>query len=253
MGAVATIIIDDEEKSRRVLKKLITDFCPGVQVVGEAGNVEDGYRLICSLKPQLVILDIQMPTGSGFSLLEKFTEIPFDIIFVTGFDQYAINAIKFSALDYLLKPVDVKELKSAMARAVLKARHKEDRQVQIVNLLNNIDPDNLEKRISVHKNEKVMFINISDILYVEADDRYSTITTKQDETYTLAKTLKDFEEFFATSESLMRISRSLMINVDHVTSYTKMEPCIMTMKDGKNFEIPRRKKQEILEKLRNIS
>ena len=214
--------------------------------------MEEAYQLALTVKPQLVMLDIQMPTGSGFSLLEKFTELPFDVIFVTGFDQYAINAIKFSALDYLLKPIDVKELKGAVDRALLKARGKEDRQVQIVNLLNNIDPDVTEKRISVHKNEKVMFINISDIVYIEADDRYSSIKTEQGEVYTLAKTLKDFEEFFAASETLVRISRSLMINVKYVTSYTKTEPCEMVMKDGKMFEIPRRKKQDVLERLKKV-
>jgi two-component system LytT family response regulator len=253
MQIIEAIVVDDEEKSRKVLRKLLASFCREIKVIAEAESVDQAFTLINSLKPQLVFLDIQMPTGTGLSLLEKFGTIPFDVIFVTGFDQYAINAIKFSALDYLLKPIDVKELKSAVERALNKARHKEDRQVQIVNLLNNIDPGSKEKKISVHKNEKVLFINLGDIIYIEADDRYCTITTRQREGYTLAKTLKEFEEFFSNTPSLIRISRSLMINVDFIESYTKEEPCLITLQDGKVFEIPRRKKQDILELLKRRS
>src|SRR5579872_7054181 len=137
---ISSLIIDDEEGGRRVLQKLLTKFCPDIEVVGDAGSVSDGYTLCMEKNPQLVFLDIQMPTGNGFKLLEKFgSNIPFDIIFVTGFDQYAINAIKFSALDYLLKPVDVDELKNAVARATRTINGKVSRQVQMVNLLNNVN------------------------------------------------------------------------------------------------------------------
>lgn len=244
---ITAIIVDDEEKGHNVLKKLLAKFCPEVEVVGDASSASEGYAMCIQKKPQLVFLDIQMPTGNGFKLLERFNgNIPFDVIFVTGFDQYAINAIKFSALDYLLKPVDVKELQGAVSRAMKSIRDKVSMQVQFVNLLKNVDPATKDKRISVHSNDKVVVINASEIYYIEADDRYCDIITNTGEHYTIAKTLKEFEEFFADSTYLVRISKSVMINLNYLKSYTKEEPFFIEMKDGKLFDISRRKRQEVM-------
>jgi two-component system LytT family response regulator len=250
MEILNAIIVDDEERSRKVLRRLLASFCPEVKIVGEAENIDEAFVVINKATPQLVFLDVQMPTGNGFTLLEKYKEVPFDVVFVTSFDQYAISAIKFSALDYLLKPVDTNELRKAVDRALSKSRLITDRQVQIVNLLNNIDPAVKEKRISVHKNESVVFVNLSDIIHIEADDRYSLVKTFQLETYTLAKTLKEIEDFLCNDNLFIRISRSLIVNITHVKSYTKDDPCMITMSDGMVFEAPRRKKQEILKMLK---
>lgn len=247
---ITAVIVDDEERGRKVMRSLLTKFCPEVDVIGEASSANEGYSLCVQKAPQLVFLDIQMPTGNGFTLLERFKDVPFDVIFVTGFDQYAINAIKFSALDYLLKPVEVSELKNAVARAVRSIQVKEDKKVQIVNLLNNINPDASEKRISIHSNDKVVVINAGDIFYVEADGRYCNITTAKAEKYVISKTLKEFEEFFVESPVLVRISKSAMLNVSGIKSYVKEEPYYIEMRDGKLFEISRRKRQEVLEKLK---
>ena len=114
---IVTVLVDDEESSRIVLRNLFRDFFPEIEIAGEAENVEEGYELIKNKKPELVFLDIQMPRASGFTLLQKFEEVPFEVIFVTGFDKYAINAIKFNALDYLLKPVEVTDLEAALNKA----------------------------------------------------------------------------------------------------------------------------------------
>src|SRR5438309_1656858 len=114
------IIVDDEEKSRKVLRNLLEKFCPEVNVCAEADGVERAAKFIADMKPALVFLDIQMPTGNGFDLLKKYEELPFEVIFVTSYDEYAINAIKFSALDYLMKPVEVADLKNAVAKAIKK-------------------------------------------------------------------------------------------------------------------------------------
>src|SRR5438128_556965 len=111
---IRTIVVDDESHSREVLRDLLESFFPEIELVGEAENVEGAYKLINEVEPQLVFLDIQMSRQSGFNLLKKFSEVPFEVIFVTSFDRYAINAIKFSALDYLLKPVEVKDLGEAI-------------------------------------------------------------------------------------------------------------------------------------------
>lgn len=245
---LTAILVDDEKNSREVLSNLLEKFFPDIALLGEAENVEDAFKLINTKKPQLVFLDIQMPRQSGFVLLKKFEELPFEVIFVTGYDQYAINAIKFSALDYLLKPVEVKDLREAIAKAKIALKTKN--QVQIINLLRSIDADAIDKKIAVHVGENVKLLNENDIIYIEADGRYSVITTKDSERFTTPKYLKDFEEYFGSDSDLIRIHKSAMINVKHIKEYSKGEPCVIQMRNGKEFEVARRKKVEILERVR---
>jgi two-component system, LytTR family, response regulator len=247
---VKALIVDDEENSRKVLLKLLTKFCPEVEIIGEAENVDEAYGLCLSKEPNLVFLDVQMATGNGFELLKKFSEVPFKVIFVTGYDKYAINAIKFSALDYLLKPVMVESLVEAVKKAMTKINDTENRQTQIINLLYNVDASEVEKKITVHHNEKVMLIKIDAICFIQASGRYSTIHTKEKEEYTLTKTLKEFEEFFSNNSSFIRLSKDSIININYIKKYTKGEPCIIEMFNDKTFEVSRRKKQEVLEKLK---
>src|SRR5687768_7808677 len=119
---INSIIVDDEKNSREVLQTLLAKFCPEVNIVGEAASVKDAYQIISKTNPDLVFLDIEMPMGNGFSLLQKFDTIPFSVIFITSYDHYAINAIKFSAIDYLLKPVETSELKCAVSKAISKKK-----------------------------------------------------------------------------------------------------------------------------------
>lgn len=244
------IIVDDEEKSRRVLRNLLEKFCKEVEVCAEAESAQRAAQLIDEHKPQLVFLDIQMPTGSGFDLLRKYKELPFEVIFVTSYDEYAINAIKFSALDYLMKPVEVEELKTAVAKANRKSATSNSSGLQVINLLNNTSEDHVEKSVAVHVNEKVMFIKINTIVRIEADNRYSHLYTKDGNKYTVTKTLKEFEEFLANNKSFVRINKNYMINLNSVKNYSKGEPCVIETDDGSMFEVSRRKKQEILEVLK---
>jgi two-component system LytT family response regulator len=243
------IIVDDEEKSRRVLRNLLEKFCPQIQVCAEAESVEMAVQLVKDIKPGLVFLDIQMPTGNGFDLLRKFDELPFEVIFVTSYDEYAINAIKFSALDYLMKPVEVDDLKRAVAKATKKSSGSST-GLQVINLLNNTAEDHVEKSVAVHVNEKVMFIKINTIVRIEADNRYAHLHTKDGNKYTVTKTLKEFEEFLANNKAFVRINKNYMLNLNSVKNYSKGEPCIIETEDGTTFEVSRRKKQEILEVLK---
>lgn len=243
------IIVDDEEKSRRVLRNLLEKFCPEVEVCGEADGIERAAQMIKELKPALVFLDIQMPTGNGFDLLKKYESLPFEVIFVTSYDEYAINAIKFSALDYLMKPVEVDDLKNAVAKA-LKKVGTETTGLQVINLLNNASEDQIEKSVAVHVNEKVVFIKLNTILRIEADNRYSHLHCKDGNSYIVTKTLKEFEEFLVNNRCFVRINKNFMINLNSVKNYSKGEPCIIETDDGKTFEVSRRKKQEILEVLK---
>lgn len=247
---ISALLVDDEEKSRKGLRNLLSKFCPEVELLGEAEDITEAYDLIIDKKPDLIFLDIQMPNGNGFTLLKKFTVVPFDIIFVTSFNEYAINAIKFSALDYLLKPIEVNDLIGAVNKAIAKKTSQLNSQVQVLNILNITEAEAIEKKIVVHQNDKVMLLRVNSICYIEADNRYSQIYTDTGEKYTVTKTLKEFEEFFIDNPAFIRISKNFMLNVNFIKDYTKGEPCIVEMEDGKNVEVSRRKKQDVLERLK---
>lgn len=245
------VIVDDEHKNRQTLMSLLQKFCPDVNVVGEADDVETAFDIISDKKPSLVFLDIQMPRGNGFQLLEKFKSIFFEIIFVTSFDQYAITAIKFSALDYLLKPIDVNELKLAVEKAKEKTE-KENKFLLYQNLLQNVRPDMKDKKMAIHVNNKVVFIQMSKIAYIEADSNYSHIHLTDPGSYHTAKTLKEIEEFTAELPGFVRVNRHIIINTAACSHYQKGEPAQVTLKNGKSFEISRRKRPEVLEKLKTL-
>lgn len=246
---ISVIIVDDEHNSRDVLKDLLDSFFPEVELLGEAGNVETAFELIKLKKPQLVFLDIQMPKQSGFNLLKKFEEIPFEVIFVTSYDQFAINAIKFSALDYLLKPVEVKELREAMAKAERSIERKTKTTIQVLNLLKSLDKTK-EKKVAVHAGDTVKLLNEHEIVCIESDGRYCNITTNTGDQYLIAKYVKEFEEYLGETSELVRIHKGCMINVRYIKEYSKGDPCIIEMNNGRTFEVARRKKVEILERVK---
>jgi two-component system LytT family response regulator len=247
---LTALIVDDEEDSRSVIRKLLKSFCPQVKVVGEASNITSAYEMILQLSPEVVFLDIQMPGGNGFSLLKKFTKIPFETIFVTSYDKYAIEAIKLSALHYLMKPVEVDDLIEAVERLENTVMQKDLRQEQMINVIFNMDSKELEKRMAVHFNDRVKLLLLSDITHMEGERNYTTIHTVQNEKYNSAKNLGEFEEMLEESPQFFRIGKGCIINLNHVKAYTKGEPCTITLSGDLSFEISRRKKQAFLERFK---
>lgn len=248
MNKIKTLLVDDEKGSRDVLLSLLEHFSAKVEVIGEAANVEEAYRLILSEKPQLVLLDIQMPRANGFELLKKFDKVPFEVIFVTSFDKYAINAIKFSALDYLLKPVEITDLEAAILRVGESIELKANKGPQIINLLHTLEGDVKDRKIAIHSGDKVKMLSELNITFIEGDARYCHVHTNTDEVFTVAKYLKDFEEYL--TPDFVRISNSYLINTRHIKEYSKSEPFTVEMVNGKILEMSRRKRQEVLERLR---
>lgn len=247
---VSALIVDDETQSRVVINSLLHKFSDKIEIVGEASNADDAFELIKLKKPQLVFLDIQMPRGDGFSLLKRFKDVPFEIIFVTSFDKYAINAIKFSALDYLLKPIEVADLKEAVEKAVKSIGKKQSNKNQVVNLLHNIDLDIIDQKMILQVGENMKIVTSSNIVAIEGDGNYCNISTINNERFVTAKYLKEFEDYFGERSTFVRIHRSCLINVAQIKGYNIGEPCIIEMNNGQTFEVARRKKQEVLEKLR---
>lgn len=242
------IIVDDEADGRNVLKTLLKQFCPTVTVCDEAENVKDAYQAIIKNIPDIVFLDVQMPKENGFDLLKKFSEIPFEIIFVTSYDTYAIEAFRFSALDFLLKPVEVAELQRAVKKLEKQIFNKGLNE-QVANLLQHIENAGMEKKIAVHVNDRVVLLPLSEITHMEGERNYSIIHTIKGENYTSSKNLGEFEELFEQYPQFMRIGKGCIANLNHVSDYSKGEPCILTIANRLSFEITRRKKQEVIERL----
>jgi two-component system LytT family response regulator len=246
------IIVDDESGNRELLNDLLQTYCPTVKIVGEADSVKSALKIISDEKPNLVFLDIQMPKGNGFELLQHFDELFFDIIFITSFDKYAINAIKFSALDYLLKPINIEELKIAVGKAEKKIK-RDHEFLGYKNLLHNINPQTVDKKMAVNMNNNTFYIKMSDVMYILADGNYSFLHMENGIKYHISKTLKEIEEFTEHAANFIRINKSIVINANNFSHYQKGEPYLLFLRNGENFEISRRKRTEVLDKLKSVT
>jgi len=243
------IIVDDEPGSRFVLKELLGRFCPEMSVVAECEDIHSGEIAIHLKKPNLVFLDIQMPGGNGFDLLKKFTHPHFDVIFLTSYDEYAIRAIKFNALDYLLKPVDIDEL----IAAIQKHKHKTWKFGNEILLKQVAHFDHAKPKMAFHLRDKVELIDIDQILFFDADVNYSKAYIEGGTTLIQAKSLGEMENLLKGFNQFIRIHKSQIINTKHVISYTKHEPYLITLSSGHSFEISRRRKSELLTMLQKIT
>jgi two-component system LytT family response regulator len=250
MNTTTAIIIDDEDHNRNLLQTLLKKYCPLIDVICEAANVDDAYEKINTKKPQLIFLDIRMPGKSGFDLLKQFKKIDFEVIFISAFDEYAITAFEFNALGYILKPIDYSKLIKTVDKAVLKINPNQLNE-EIIRFTKTIGNKNdLINKISVHHNDKVLFINISEIVSVEGQGNVCEIKLLNNKNYFSSKDLKLFEAMLEKTGNFIRISRSVIINIDSIKSYSKGNICDIELINGLVYELPRRKKAEILSKVK---
>ncbi|MBI3509852.1 MAG: response regulator transcription factor [Bacteroidetes bacterium] len=246
---IRSILVDDEPKSREVLQTLLTRFCPQVEIVGTAGNVEEAKKVIAEKDPELIFLDVEMPGGNGFRLLDEVERKNSEIIFVTSYGHYAIPALRYSAIDYLLKPVEVEELKSAVDRAEKKIQSGNHNREVYQTLNSNLrQPPTLQK-LAIHGVNEIKFTPLNDIVRMEGDNNYTFIFTASGEKFHSAKTLKDYEEMLAPLQKFIRIHKTHLVNADHIYSFIKSEGGCVVMSDGSRVEVSRRKKQELMERL----
>ena len=245
MKQLTAILIDDESSSRNSLRQKLVTHCPDITIVAECENGEDGIKAIQSHNPNIVFLDVEMPRMNGFVMLQQLEQRSFELIFTTAYDHYAISAIRFSALDYLVKPIEIKTLKEAVERAREKIQTDFPNQ-RIETLLHNlIDEKNLHNRIAIPSLEGLQFIEITDIIYLEAESNYSFIYLQNATRITVSKTLKDFEELLP-SHTFIRIHHSYIINKNHVRKYLKGEGGQVLMSNGKLLDVARRKKEDFM-------
>lgn len=249
---INAFIVDDEENNRDVLKKLLADYCPNINIIGETDNVDDAYNLISSLTPQLIFLDVKMPVSNGFDLLKRFNKIDFEVIFVTAYNEFAINAFEFNAIGYILKPIDCEFLIKTVAKAEMVINSNPTQRV-ISDFIETLNVDNsLVTKVSVHHHDRVIFINFEDIVSVVANEGYCEIYTTNGEKYFSTKELKLYENVFKGYDNLLRVNRSCIINLTHIKSYSKGESCLVELTNSQSIEIPRRKKSEILNKIKTV-
>jgi two-component system, LytTR family, response regulator len=241
---IRAIIIDDEKTSRDTLLGLVTRYCSDVTIVDQANGYNSGIESIKKHKPDLVFLDIQMPDGSGFQLLEDIKEVDFEVIFTTAFDQYAIKAIKYSALDYLLKPIVPSDLVTAIQKLVKKKSGTEINssiKVLLENLKNKSEP----KKIVLSTLDQIHVVAVEDIVRCESDDCYTRFILNDGKNLLICKTLKEYDTLLE-EQNFLRPHKSHLINVNHITGYLKNEGGCILMSDGTKIPVSRRKRDKVL-------
>lgn len=228
MNKIKAILVDDEESARDVLENLLRRFCPEVELLDKCNNVEQAVKSIHLHQPNLVFLDIEMPNYAGYELVDFFTEVDFEIIFVTAYDQYAIKAFEVSAVDYLLKPIEIDRLKESVSRVSNKF-DKEQNKVRIDHLKETLNNSTIQS-ILASKNGNQYIVNINDIIAIEAQESYSSIYTKT-ERYVMSKNLKHFERMLSEHSNFIRSHKSWIINVNYIEHYSKSDLVIKLESD----------------------
>ncbi len=244
-----TILIEDEEQSISALLADLKKHCPEITVVGTAGSVSEGIELIQKVNPDLVFLDVQLSDGLGFDILEAYNNNDFKVIFTTAYSQYAIKAIKFSALDYLLKPINKDELKQAVQKALHTS--KEDNQSKMESFIKNQNLLNPNKRIALQTSQGVFLHELQTIIRCHSEGNYTIIHFTNDKRLLIAKPLKEFEELLSIY-GFERIHHSHIINLNHLGSYLNKDGGYVVLSDNTTLPVSSRKKAQLLKKLNNL-
>lgn len=251
---ITALIVDDEEKNRDSLAKMVTQFCHDVQVIGKADSVASAKEMILARNPQLVFLDVEMPGGSGFDLLEEFDAPEFNVIFTTAHAAYAIKAIKFAALDYLLKPINLNELKTSVEKAIvsieskLQSGNETSRKFEVLRDNRQHEVFNF-KKIALPSSEGINFYDIGKILRCEADRAYCKFHMADGSSFLVSKSLKEFEDLLMEC-NFFRVHKSNMVNLAHIEKYVSGKGGYVILSDGSHVDVSVRRKEELMKVLR---
>lgn len=250
---ITAILIDDDDNLRQGMKSLLTRYAPDIKIIGEANSVKTGVETMQKFEPQVVFLDIQMTDGTGFDVLEQIAlshgKSTAHIVFITAHEQYAIKAFRFSALDFLLKPVDPDELQKVIEK-IKNVLVKNDDFGHIDLLLENIRKKvDKFKRIALSNSDGIHLFEVSDIIRCESEDNYTKFYIKNNKPILISKTLKEYEELL-TEHGFERIHQSHLINLAYLKSYIKKDGGYVVMSDNSNLPISQRKKERLHELLK---
>ncbi|MCB9196904.1 MAG: response regulator transcription factor [Flavobacteriales bacterium] len=247
MGQIKTIIIEDEEASRETLRNYLTKYCPQVNIISECKNIIEGKEAIEQFSPQLIFLDVEMPFGNAFDLIEQLGNIDFKIIFVTAYSHYAMKALNYSASYYILKPIDIDELEMAVNKVEeeLNRSTQEDVQLQTKILLENLQGNNSNKKVVLPTLEGFEVVDMSDIVRMEANDNFTNFYLKSGAKKVICRTLKFYEDVLKDS-GFMRVHRSHIVNMNYITGYKKGKGGQVELIDGSVVDVSSSRKEDLL-------
>jgi two-component system LytT family response regulator len=238
-----SIIVDDEPKSRENLKIILQDFVSNVTVEALCANVDEAVSAINNLKPDIVFLDIEMQQETGFDLLNKVLEVEFEVIFITAYSEHAIRAIKFSAIDYLLKPIDIEELKGAIQRVIQKREVSTSGRLQI--LRDHFTAPKEKLQIALPTAHGIIFTGIENILYCEASSNYTILYTADGKEYVASKTLKEYEDLLI-DYNFFRIHHSYLVNIGAIKKYVKGDGGQVVLSNNTSLDVSKRRRVDFL-------
>ncbi len=248
---VKAIIVDDEISAQNVIENILKSQFPEISVVGKAGTVKDAIETIEANTPELLFLDIDLPDGKGFDILQQIDFKKYKVIFITAYQEYAIQAIKFSAFDYILKPVNPAEL-IASVKNVLEEQTTNDYDKKLQAFLSNLNnPAREEKRLALKTLEKIHIVDVKEIIRCQADNVYTTFFTSNSEKIVVSKSIKFYDEIL-TPYGFMRTHQSHLINLKYISCYNKHDGGMLVMSDGSNVPVSNNKKPLLLEYLESL-
>ncbi|RFM26815.1 LytR/AlgR family response regulator transcription factor [Deminuibacter soli] len=241
MNRLRAIVIDDEQNNLDNLSQLLATYCPGVEVVATAQHATAGIAAILQYRPDLLFLDIQMPGKNGFELLKELPQYDFEVIFVTAYDQYAIQAVRFAAVDYLLKPVNINELQAAVARATVNRSTKQQNR-HLENLLQLLQQQNAQHRIALATLKETRFVPVCDIVHCESSNNYTVFQLAGGERLTVSKPIYEYEELLKNYR-FIRCHQSHLVNLGYVKSWVKDNGGYLLLENGHEIPVSRNKKE----------
>ncbi len=240
-----TVVIDDEPNARQVVKNILELYCENVEVVGEADSVKQGVAVINELTPDLVLLDIKMADGTGFDVLKKVGNINFQFIFITAYEEFAIRAIKLSALDYIVKPINTNELISAIEKAELSTLNPADQKARLQTMEHNQSTDKAKHKLVLNTQDSIYIVDISEIISCKADKNYTEVNLISKGSLVISKTLKDFDDMLHNM-NFFRVHQSYLVNLKYISHYVKGLGGTIIMTDGSRIPVSSRRKESFL-------
>lgn len=250
MKAIRAVIAEDEPRNIENLKKILENHCEDVEVVGTATSVKSAVDTIKKTNPDVLFLDIEMPPHKGFEVLEQFPTINFDVIFITAHEEYALQAIKFAALDYLLKPISIEEVQQSLKKV---NRNRKGQSNELAAILKEYlkDKENTFSKIVIPSNDGYNVVDLTNIVYCEACDSYTKIHTDENKVHLISKPLKEYDELLS-DKGFYRVHKSFLVNISHIRKIIKGIGAAVIMSDNTNIPISMRKKDEFFQSLKGV-
>lgn len=248
MKTLKAILIDDEELGRTSLSNLLKTYCSNIEICAMCHDIDDAYQAINKHNPDLIFLDVNIPPHTGFDLLKRFDKINFEVIIVTAFDHYAIEAIRFSAIDYLLKPVRIDELQAAIARADARILQHQKMNYNLVSQV--LETQHKPDKLIIHTHNGSHLIMLSNLIYIQSDNTYSIFHTTQNEKIVSSKSIKNYEEMLS-DKGFFRSHKSYLINMKYVKSLLQIDQLEILLSTTQKVPLAHRRKDAFLEHLKN--